>query len=1042
MAIASFATAESHGQLHPGRTLPAGILILTLAAGAAIGLGLFLALGENLNTYTRVVAAVELAMTVMASAAGVQLLRGRAWAQRLLLGLLLAMAVLLLVGLSADLLGQAPSWWQRPIPQVRPPADSAAVPVTVGWGVIPPTGSMAAGLAAAVAGAAAMWWVSAKGSRLRYGSTVAVAIGAAVAVVVLVNLIAHADPWRTSVETLGRYSLSERSRRILRKVDAPIRLTCVYASPEKRDRSDEYRRDVVELLQEMHEAGANVTVEVVDSESEKADFFERIKARLNADTESHAALFQRFAAEAPRLAESLRAKHDRWTALADRSYLDYWALPAQVADGLNTIAQEWAEARRQAQAELGGIPDYAKLSQDVSSLLDATDQFFAQSQEIADTLARIPPAVAHNSEAAMQSVDQCLASLATLQATLAPPPDGAPPSDPAEALQAFAAAAKLAEQHCLAAADALANVAGKDLAPFITQSRPWLVRLSDEPVALLAGVPVLGQNTVDGAFRSGKDIVGQLRGLADNRLRAANREYQQRAVAQELPEPLKKLIALLQGVRPGAAAAMQALANVDEPTRRLLAEGPPFQQEHKAVQDLREGLAALPSIQQASLPEDIAQPNIVLIEMEGKTPQVVSFDEVWPLKPILDTTLTGEDEAPPRTFNGDSAIASRILAIAEEPFATVLLTYATVAPELARMMPRQILFTPDRVSELRARLESANLDVQEWDLATPFPQGDPNAPGADRPTVLLVLPPPPPIPPMPWDQGPPTGLTPEHVEKIRARINAGTPAIFLAQWMIPVDLSNPPPYPLNPYLEADWGIQARTDYLVIPALRSETEPGRFNLAVTRLSHLPLNAYTDHPIGAPLRGQRTLWTMISPLKDNVRSIPGVKVTPVLTVPDDGDPTWATPDVGRILQAYYAGERSYVAPDYERQDLPAPFPVVLAASRDADPAQDRRPARIVVVGVGAGVIDPFLTDRVPSGPQLTQTLDPPAANADLIINSVYWLSGREDYIAAGPVHIQPVANLPRSAMRSLWIVYVLGLPLGVLATGGLVLLLRRR
>ena len=70
------------------------------------------------------------------------------------------------------------------------------------------------------------------------------------------------------------------------------------------------------------------------------------------------------------------------------------------------------------------------------------------------------------------------------------------------------------------------------------------------------------------------------------------------------------------------------------------------------------------------------------------------------------------------------------------------------------------------------------------------------------------------------------------------------------------------------------------------------------------------------------------------------------------------------------------------------------------------------------------------------------DPPRANADLVVNSVYWLIGKDIYIALGPAQIKPVAMIPETTLNVLWALCVIGLPVVVLALGGTVLLFRSR
>ena len=91
----------------------------------------------------------------------------------------------------------------------------------------------------------------------------------------------------------------------------------------------------------------------------------------------------------------------------------------------------------------------------------------------------------------------------------------------------------------------------------------------------------------------------------------------------------------------------------------------------------------------------------------------------------------------------------------------------------------------------------------------------------------------------------------------------------------------------------------------------------------------------------------------------------------------------------------------------------------------------------------MVDGYLDSQIPvlKGDALTLT-DPPRTNADVVINSVYWLIGRERYIARGPTRVTPIAMIPRGKLTALWILCVVALPALVLALGGVVLFFRRR
>jgi hypothetical protein len=73
---------------------------------------------------------------------------------------------------------------------------------------------------------------------------------------------------------------------------------------------------------------------------------------------------------------------------------------------------------------------------------------------------------------------------------------------------------------------------------------------------------------------------------------------------------------------------------------------------------------------------------------------------------------------------------------------------------------------------------------------------------------------------------------------------------------------------------------------------------------------------------------------------------------------------------------------------------------------------------------------------------RTEDPPRTNVQLVVNSAYWLVGQERYIAAGALKVQPVEAMTNTQITLIWLFCVVLLPLGVLAAGGMVLLMRKR
>ena len=187
------------------------------------------------------------------------------------------------------------------------------------------------------------------------------------------------------------------------------------------------------------------------------------------------------------------------------------------------------------------------------------------------------------------------------------------------------------------------------------------------------------------------------------------------------------------------------------------------------------------------------------------------------------------------------------------------------------MMPPSDL-PVDQFGTLRKRLQAANFVVEDWDLSKPMP--DPND-HKDLQKVLIVLPPAPAAPQNPYQpqQAPMPRFGPAEEKKVTDAIADGTPAIFLASFSPPRQMSMfmpaaSTPYQWGPYLRDKWGINVKTDYLVVPAVTDEKTPGKFKVNAERFNYLPLSSFTDQPIGKPLQGQRVLWTNLCPITTDV------------------------------------------------------------------------------------------------------------------------------------------------------------------------------
>ncbi|MDY6912968.1 MAG: hypothetical protein SVT52_00700, partial [Planctomycetota bacterium] len=222
--------------------------------------------------------------------------------------------------------------------------------------------------------AAACVRVPADRSRLRYASLVMVSIVAAVALTVVVNIIAQADYWRRDVQTLGRFGLSDRTKTIIRSLETPVRLTCVYTSVQQDKSPADYRPRVMELLQEMQEQNDLLEVFSVTTDAEKARLVGRLRRQLGSRAEPQIECLKDFQASSDKLIRKLRRHQQRWMQVDENAYPNIWSLPAEFARHLETRAAEVEKTAAKVRDALSGtgLPDYAKVVKELTGTLEST----------------------------------------------------------------------------------------------------------------------------------------------------------------------------------------------------------------------------------------------------------------------------------------------------------------------------------------------------------------------------------------------------------------------------------------------------------------------------------------------------------------------------------------------------------------------------------------------------------------------------------------------------------------------------------------------
>jgi hypothetical protein len=1011
--------------LNKGMARLAGVVSLLLVGLAGAAIVWHLAAGGQADANMRTLAVLELAFLVVMAAAGVQLVRCRAWAQGFLLVVWLAALVTVVATGASALLWGVPSWWTLPWPMA---------------GVLIPAAALE------VLAIALLMLASHPQSRLRYSTNVALAVAAAVALVVAANMFAQDRYVRKDVESLGRYSLSPRATQIVDAVDQPVRLTCVYTAlgtSEERRLTDEQRGRVMDLLRDMSEHNKLVKYDIATTDVQRAELVSRLRDKLAAGAARHDEFLKQFLSDSDAMIAAFNAYGEQWEGVADKGYLAQWGLASDVAKLMSQEAQQFDKLREKVSSGLSGtdIPNYSGLAGDVTGeLKTAGDNLDDVSGKI-KLLMAIPKAVKANRDAALAKADEAVRAVDAIAAVL--PGADQQAADPAAVLRQVADASDAASKKLQATTVALKEIAGADdqSVSIVNASQAWMAKAGGRQITMPGGMVLRERNTITDLCSTLAATVTRFKVEINATLEAANADYQAKTLA-DLPRTVEGIRASVANMRTEAAAAMNALSDVDDATAGLMegaADGKAFEDVTGPMAELTKQADALGKLESGTLAQDITGKNIVIVETDDAT-RVVDYESTWPLK--VKASDQAREAKQERVFNGDAAVSSKILSMTNEPFAAVLITY--YKPEVSREMERmfsQSGLSPDKFSTLKDLLTAANFEVGEWNLKDPRPAGT-----EGRPQVLLVLPPPE-IPPMaPSGQARPEPFGQEHLDRLTAAVDDGTPAIFVAEWnppqaygpfMPPVT----PPYHYGDYLSNGWGIDVLSDDLILAGVPDPEQPRKVRIDPTKMLWFPLSSFTNHVIGEPLQGQRMLWYRMAIVKPDENVPAGVDITPLLTIDQTMKNVWASNRLDEMTSEFQSSEGSYLSPAYDKGDTAVPFDVAVVATHAGT---DRiKPGRIVVLGLAAGLRDGYIDQRpqelnADGGIYLS---DPPKANADVVVNSVCWLIGRDQYISRGPARIKPIRSVEPSVAGALQWAGIVGLPVLVLAIGGLVLLMRR-
>jgi hypothetical protein len=882
------------------------------------------------------------------------------------------------------------------------------------------------------------------GRRLAIGANVAVSITAAAALLVAVNWICSIKYLRKDLASAGNYGLSERTKRIVESAAGDIQISTIYPSNEEDAKQQEYIHRLQDYGDELQRFSSKVKVAQITTGGQREKLVSRISATFGGEATKHKEALENFARLREELEANLRQHLEEMRGLmGGDTWLSDFPLFAKIAATLQADLESLKKAGEEIKelTPAGGIPKYGEATTRAKTVIAEIKGDLKTIGDRMNELAALSAETARPDSENIKMLREVAAAPRALAASLRDlvgAEDAPLSADPAAVLKAFADRGVQISgglQELVRRVDAFARKF-----PMVRQHSNWAAQVRMGPL-------VAQMEVADVLHQAGKTLEKArlvILGVID-----AGKPDQ---LAQALTDARRDVTVLEQN----AAACEQLLTGVadrlsklDDASSALLASarnGPMFGDRIAALEAAEKQIEALPELKLGSVADQLKEDNVVVVEARGKL-RVVTFSEVFPLRESV-AGMGSHAEELGRGFNGDSALASAILAITQEkPFGRVVLTSFEPPPPQQRspfMPPPPESWIPSRaLSVLRKRLEAADFKVTDWNMATTK-----EAPAREEGVedLYVLLPPPPPSSPNPFGGQPPANQAFGDAQRqtIRDLLANDAKMFFLATWEVrgsgmfggpPIS----PPYGYNPLLEQDWGLKVEVPRRVVWVEPDRRAPNTFGVRPSRFTHMPAAGFPDHEIGRPLRGTRFLITDACPIQVNAQLPVGVTVRPVLSIPQRENYIAASlSELIRIIDTIR--QQSSEGRVTLSSDLTyGPFDVMVTAERRDG---EKGKGKIVLLSFGASLRDDYLENPVVAETQVLRFDPPPTENVDLFVNTLYWLSGNSQWIARGPVPVPRVAPMPRGEQTAIRVLVWAAWPALVFLPGIVLWYVRRR
>lgn len=882
------------------------------------------------------------------------------------------------------------------------------------------------------------------GHRFAIGANVAVAIVAAALLLVAVNWICSIKYVRRDLASFSHYGLTDRTRQILEGCPEEIQIAVLYTP----DPEDEAQQGYIERLQdycdELGRYAQAMDLTFVATDAQRERLVARISSTFGGEAEPHKAALDAF----ERLSGELQAELDQ--RLLEGGELmggDAWLGDFPLFANIMSVFRSDRELLKKGGEEIdaltpvGGIPKYADATTRAKRALTEVKEHFegigtalTQLTTLADEVAKPDSVYIGRLRSVAADANAAVASLREIVG----PVDSPLPDDAAAVLKAFADRGVEVGNELDRMVRGVDNFARAY--PMVTQHTNWSAQVRTGPLVIRMSVSSVLLDAGKTLRRTRLLILGVIdTGHPDQLRQTLVNARQNVAALEQNASACEQLL----------TALADRLSSLDEGSKALLdaaREGRLLSDKLSSIDAQIKEIEDLPELKLGTVADQLKEDNTVVVEASGRI-RVVGFSEVFPVRESVGGRGAGSEELG-RTFNGDAAIPSAILALTRgHPFATVVLTsFEPPAP------PQRGPFTPPpprsripsrSLSEIRARLEGANFKVVDWNLATTKEAPEPED-GTEN--VYVMLPPTPPASPNPFGpQTPPAGaFGEEHRQIVRDLLDHDARMVFLASWEISGGgmFGGPlraPPYGYGPLLEQDWGIRVRNGRRVIWIEPDRQKANTLMVVLPRFNHMPVGGFMEHPASAPMKGTRFLVVDACPIELKEELPEGVTVESMVRI--SSRENYIGVELSELVRIIDEIRNTRNQGKVTLVPFPArgPFDIMVAAERYQG---GESKGKIAVVGFGASLNDEYLKNPVMADSQRLRLDPPPTENVDLFVNTLHWLQGQTQWIARGPVPVPRVEAIEPGELAGLR-VFVWGIwPVVVFAPGVLLWWVRRR